>query len=161
MAGLSQGRPSGRPKVFAREATGLVREVSGGSSFIAMWMAATGGYPIFLLTYLGVFPGGNFSLALIIGFIPMFALLAVYTLFGISMPRAGGDYIYVSRGLNPFIGFVSSFALAAGIIMTIGLYLVFDAEYVGYQLVAMGIVRVQTSFTGMWCVSTFGLFRSS
>ncbi len=129
-----------RPKVFVREATGLVREVSGNASLVAQWMITTGGYPIFILTYLAVFPGANFFLAFILGFLPMFALLGVYTLFGISMPRAGGDYIYVTRGLNSFIGFVSSFALAAAYMVSNGIFTVLGSGYVGYQLSTIGIV---------------------
>ncbi len=101
---------SGKPTVFVRDATGLVRESTVRASFVAQWMVTTGAYPIFLMTYMATYPGANFFLAMVFGFLPMFALLAVYTLFGISMPRAGGDYIYVSRGLNSFLGFVSSFA---------------------------------------------------
>jgi len=132
---------SGRPKVFVRDATGLVREVSAKSSFVAQFMLVTGGYPIFILTYLGLFPGANFFLAFTLGFIPMFALLAVYTLFAMSMPRAGGDYIYISRGLDPTIGFIISFSLAATYLVSDGVFTVLGAGYLGYQLSALGIVH--------------------
>ena len=136
---MSASNPD-HPKVFVREATGLVREVSGNASFVAQWMIVTGGYPIFILTYLAIFPGANFFLAFILGFLPMFALLGVYTLFGISMPRAGGDYVYVTRGLNSFVGFVSSFALAAAYMVSNGIFTVFGSSYAGYQLSSIGIV---------------------
>jgi amino acid transporter len=124
-----------------REATGLVREVSAKSSFVAQWMLVTGGYPIFILTYLGIFPGANFFLAFVLGFIPMFALLAVYTLFAMSMPRAGGDYIYISRGLEPTIGFIISFSLAATYLVSDGIFTVLGTSYLGYHLTALGIVH--------------------
>jgi len=131
----------GKPTVFVREATGLVREVSAKSSFVAQWMLVTGGYPIFILTYLGIFPGANFFWAFLLGFIPMFALLAVYTLFAMSMPRAGGDYIYISRGLEPTTGFIISFSLAATYLVSDGIFTVLGASYLGYQLTALGIVH--------------------
>ena len=131
----------GKPTVFVRDATGLVREVSAKSSFVAQWMLVTGGYPIFILTYLGIFPGANFFLAFVLGFIPMFALLAVYTLFAMSMPRAGGDYIYISRGLEPTIGFVISFSLAATYLVSDGIFTVLGSSYLGYQLTSLGIVH--------------------
>jgi amino acid transporter len=140
---------SGPPRVFVREATGLVKEVSGQSSFVAQWMIVTGGYPIFILTYLSIFPGANFFLAFILGFLPMFALLGVYTLFGISMPRAGGDYIYVTRGLNSFIGFVSSFALAAAYMVSNGIFTVLGTGYIGYQLSSIGIVDQNPSLLAL------------
>jgi len=132
---------SGKPTVFVRDATGLVREVSAKSSFVAQWMLLTGGYPIFILTYLGIFPGANFPLAFLLGFVPMFALLAVYTLFAMSMPRAGGDYIYISRGLDPTIGFIISFSLAATYLVSDGIFTVLGSGYLGYQLTALGMVH--------------------
>jgi APA family basic amino acid/polyamine antiporter len=107
---------------------------------VADWMLVVGGYPIFILTYLGTFPGANFVLAFVLGFLPMFALLGVYTLFGISMPRAGGDYIYTSRALHPFIGFVSSFAIAACYMVSNGIFTTLGTYYLGYQLTTMGII---------------------
>src|SRR5208282_1961861 len=127
--------------VFVREATGLVREVSAKSSFVAQWMLVTGGYPIFILTYLGIFPGANFFLAFLLGFVPMFALLGVYTLFAMSMPRAGGDYVYITRGLEPTIGFIISFSLAATYLVSDGIFTVLGSSYLGYQLSALGIVH--------------------
>ena len=40
----------------------------------------------------------------------LFAGLA-YAILSSAMPRAGGSYLYVSRGLNPYLGFVASFSL--------------------------------------------------
>ena len=39
------------------------------------------------------------------------ALLAAiaYSPLASAMPRAGGRYIYASRGLNPYLGFIASF----------------------------------------------------
>ena len=79
----------------------------------------------------------------------MFALLAVYALFGISMPRAGGDYIYVSRGLNSFVGFVNAFALAAGYMVANGMYAIFYPQYLGYQLSTVGIVDHMPSMVAL------------
>ena len=36
------------------------------------------------------------------------------------MPRAGGSYIYASRGLNPYLGFVASFSQWFGLSIAIG-----------------------------------------
>ena len=39
----------------------------------------------------------------------LFAALA-YGILSSAMPRAGGSYIYASRGLNPYLGFIASFS---------------------------------------------------
>jgi amino acid transporter len=137
--GMSKGR-NPPPKIFAREATGLVREVGALPSFIAQFMLVTGGYPIYLLTYLYYYPGANFALAFLLGFLPMLALLGVYALFGISMPRTGGDYIYVSRGLNSIAGFINSFAMASAYMVSAGIYLAFATLYFIYQFTSLGII---------------------
>ena len=48
--------------------------------------------------------------AYLIGALPaIFAALA-YAALGSGMPRAGGSYVYASRSLNPYLGFVASFS---------------------------------------------------
>ena len=49
----------------------------------------------------------------------LFAALA-YAILSSAMPRAGGSYIYVSRGLNPFLGFIASFSQWFGLSIVIG-----------------------------------------
>ncbi|MCB0292758.1 MAG: amino acid permease, partial [Calditrichaeota bacterium] len=39
----------------------------------------------------------------------IFAALA-YAILASAMPRAGGSYVYASRALNPYLGFVASFS---------------------------------------------------
>jgi len=47
------------------------------------------------------------------------AALAYGTLAS-AMPRAGGSYIYASRGLNPYLGFIASFSQWFGLSIVIG-----------------------------------------
>jgi APA family basic amino acid/polyamine antiporter len=49
----------------------------------------------------------------------IFAALA-YSMLSTAMPRAGGSYIYASRGLNPYLGFVASFSQWFGLSIVIG-----------------------------------------
>ena len=49
----------------------------------------------------------------------LFAALA-YAILSSAMPRAGGSYIYASRGLNPYLGFVASFSQWFGLSIVIG-----------------------------------------
>jgi amino acid transporter len=64
-----------------------------------------------LLQAPGNFPGGNMLLAIVIGTLVMaFTLLWVYSEFAAAMPRAGGDYVFVSRALHPFVGWLMSWS---------------------------------------------------
>lgn len=43
-----------------------------------------------------------------------------YAILASAMPRAGGSYIYASRGLSPYLGFVASFSQWFGLSIAIG-----------------------------------------
>lgn len=43
-----------------------------------------------------------------------------YAILSTAMPRAGGSYLYASRGLHPYLGFVASFSQWFGLSIAIG-----------------------------------------
>jgi amino acid transporter len=96
-------------KMFLRNATGLIREVSLLDAFIMNTFGmniAVGAVFLFLQAPV-FFPNGNMLVAVIIGTLLMaFTLLWVYSTFAAAMPRSGGDYVYVSRSLHPFLGWL-------------------------------------------------------
>lgn len=145
-----------KTKVFVREATGLVRSVRAGDSFFATFALVTGGVPIFLISLLFLSPNANYTLALLIMFIPSIALASAYTLFGISMPRSGGDYVFVSRGLNSFLGFINSFGLFFAYVFSVGVYAMFGMQYIGYTFTTYGFLQNSDSLTkiGTWILGT-------
>ena len=104
---------TGDGQLFVRNATGLVREVSKWDALImnSLGMNVALGAIFLLLQAPGNFPGGNMLLAIIIGTTVMaFTLLWVYSEFAAAMPRAGGDYVFVSRTLHPFVGWLMSWS---------------------------------------------------
>ena len=96
-------------KMFLRNATGLIREVSLLDAFIMNTFGmniAVGAVFLFLQAPV-FFPQGNMLLAVIIGTLVMaFTLLWVYATFAAAMPRSGGDYVFVSRVIHPFFGWL-------------------------------------------------------
>lgn len=100
---------TGERKVFLRNATGLVREVSLLDAFImnTFGMNIAVGAVFLFLQAPADFPQGNMLLAVVLGTLLMaFTLLWVYSSFASAMPRSGGDYVYVSRALHPFLGWL-------------------------------------------------------
>jgi amino acid transporter len=96
-------------KMFLRNATGLRREVSLLDAFImnTFGMNIAVGAVFLFLQAPAFFPNGNMLVAVIIGTLLMaFTLLWVYSTFAAAMPRSGGDYVYVSRALHPFLGWL-------------------------------------------------------
>lgn len=92
-------------KVFTREATGLVRNISVLDS-LGVGLAAFGmsGPLLFYFDFMSSFPNDNPIMAVVIAsiivIIQSLALAMVATVF----PRNGGDYVFNSRILHPTIG---------------------------------------------------------
>ncbi len=97
-----------RPTLFLRKATGLVRGWSVRDSLIYACLATnfvTLG--IWEFTFAGpAFPKGQFITATIIGGIWVSFLVIAYSGLVVTIPRAGGDYVWQTRILGSGIGFV-------------------------------------------------------
>ena len=107
-----------KSKVFVRKSTGLVKNVSFLDS-IAMNMSnmSVGA----LLTSIGIsglvpmmfagqnMAGVNLVMLSIIAFIITIPQIIIYTMMSRRYPRAGGDYVYVSRNLGGPLGSILSF----------------------------------------------------
>jgi amino acid transporter len=102
------GRSSG---LFVRNATGLVRDAGAFDTVFFNWIAAGGiGLALVYNVYwaLNAFPGVNL-IASSLAVVPLaIAGVLVFALLATSMPRSGGDYIFVSRIVNPIWGFLES-----------------------------------------------------
>jgi len=97
-----------RPTLFLRKATGLVRGWSVRDSLIYACLATnfvTLG--LYEFTFAGpAFPKGQLITATIIGGIWVSFLVVAYTGLVVTIPRAGGDYVWQTRILTSGIGFV-------------------------------------------------------
>ena len=126
------------PPVFAREATGLVREISPWASFVAVFGLVTGGVPIVWVATMYTAPGANWPLAFFIAFLPTLAFAGLFTIVGMSMPRSGGDYVFTTRAIGPYVGFVNYWGIAAAFILSNGIYGYYAGEYWAYLLAGLG-----------------------
>jgi APA family basic amino acid/polyamine antiporter len=105
--------------------------------------------------------GASVPLAYLLAVVPAGLAALCYAILSSAMPRAGGSYIYASRALSPFLGFLASFAQWFGLSMGMGV--------VAYLLVPMlrdlvmtagapaaahlfdqGIVRVPLAIAAIW-----------
>jgi amino acid transporter len=107
-----------RKELFARPASGLVREIS---IFRATFfdLACAIGNPGIYLAYMGtagfalVTFGGMpiWSWVLLIAGLFAIPFILAFTGLTTAMPRSGGDYIYTSRILHPFLGWLEGWFL--------------------------------------------------
>jgi basic amino acid/polyamine antiporter, APA family len=131
------------PGVFARRATGLVREVSPFSTFV--FNMAGQPTPIFLAVSIffvfGVFPGGSIWLGFAMAFAVALILCVCYGLFTSAIPRSGGDYVLVGRVTHPIIGLISSFFWISGVVLSIAFIAeAFVTVALAPSLTAVGLV---------------------
>jgi amino acid transporter len=105
---MAQSAPA--PPIFARKATGLVRE--GNASSVLIYninFVSIGLMLVFALTVIPAFyPGANVEGTFLSALIVVLPTSFVFALLAAAMPRSGGDYVYVSRILGPSWGMMSS-----------------------------------------------------
>ena len=93
--------------------------------------------------------------------IPAILAAFAYSILASAMPRAGGSYIYASRGLHPYLGFVASFSQWFGLSIVIGVvsYVIVPflrdiAVGLGWEgtatLLETGTVRVGLALLLLW-----------
>ena len=101
--------PGDESGVFTRQSSGLVRGISL-SSAVVLNLAFIGIVQAVLAVTLipASFPGANPAIVVIITAVMMLAPYLMYGLFTRLMPRSGGDYVFVSRSLGPWLGFAAS-----------------------------------------------------
>ena len=109
MPGATQSTSS----LFLRNATGLVRELTAFDAFNLVFSAVL--VPIGFMDVMAFapqfWPRANLFLAFLIAAPLLTCFGLVYLYFTVLMPRSGGDYVWISRTLNPFLGFVVNVSL--------------------------------------------------
>ncbi|MCH7862491.1 MAG: amino acid permease, partial [Proteobacteria bacterium] len=93
--------------------------------------------------------------------VPALIAALAYAILASAMPRAGGSYVYASRALHPYLGFVASFSQWFGLSIAIGVvsYLLIPflrdiATAVGQAglatMLETGVVRVTLALAFLW-----------
>lgn len=111
MSDTQHAQAQGGSGLFVRQATGLVREAGIVDTVFYNWVA--GGAVGLALVYnvywaLNAFPGVDLTAATLLTIPFAICAVLVFSLLAASMPRSGGDYVFVSRIVHPVWGFVSS-----------------------------------------------------
>ncbi len=109
---------------FVREATGLVRSLSFSdalfSNLAVINLASALTFPVLLIAF--SFPGASIPLSILITLFPILSYNLLYSSFSKMMPRSGGDYVFISRGFNPILGFAANFSFVMWNVFWIAVY---------------------------------------
>jgi len=97
--------------IFLRKASGVVRNVGAFDVFnYNLGMINIGIGIAYILLFGPAFYGGvDLVLGLLLVVMGVLPTAVGYYIFSITMPRSGGEYTFISRGLNGVLGFVMSF----------------------------------------------------
>lgn len=106
--------------------------------------------------------------AYLVAAVPAILAAMAYAILASAMPRAGGSYVYASRSLNPYLGFVASFSQWFGLSIAIGVvsYLLAPflrdiAAALGFEGLAAvlisGPVRVLVAMVFLWTFAAVNL----
>ena len=127
VSGSSAAERSTTPKLFVRQSSGLVRNVSVTNALFFNVAAFVGVgltlYPIFYsLSDVEAWKAGPFSAygwaAIITGLFCILLALIFASLTSV-MPRSGGDYVFTSRILHPSLGWLESWTLVIASVLII------------------------------------------
>lgn len=156
------GADTKKPEVFVRKASGLVR-TAGTWDVLAYNINFTsiGLLLLFLFLFIGFYPGASLLWSSIICVIMILPLALVYGYLSSTMPRSGGDYVYVSRVLGPAWGMMSNFNMTMWWFFYGGVPSAFLAEYgLAPFFRTMGIYTGNHGFTsvGNWFTTNNGKF---
>jgi len=114
-----------------RDATGLVRELSLRDAVFYNFTVLSPGLGFVFYMFYGVasFPGSDLGLAMLVSG-PFFVLHAfVVGQIMASMPRSGFDYVYISRTLNPALGFTVNWAFVIFQALSMGPFFIFIMQW--------------------------------
>jgi basic amino acid/polyamine antiporter, APA family len=117
-AASRDARPA-EPPIYARKATGMVREIPLLSAMAFNWsiIPVAVALAAFLFGVFAAFPGANIIIALIIAIVTIPFVAVAFALLSATMPRIGGDYLYGSRIVHPAFGMASNLTQFAATVL--------------------------------------------
>ncbi len=141
--------PSG---LFVRQASGLVRDVSMANALFFNISAFVGTSVGWAVVFYALFPewqGLGISayawMALLTG-IACFFLGLIFASLTTAMPRSGGDYVFTSRIIGPFWGWLESWTLVGSALTIIGFEIIVAVHNIQLTGILLGVAFPGSAF---------------
>ncbi|HKV57852.1 MAG TPA: amino acid permease [Ktedonobacteraceae bacterium] len=142
--------PSG---LFVRQASGLVRDVSMANALFFNISAFVGTAIGWAVAFYALYPewqGLGVSafawMALLTGFFCYF-LGMIFAALTTAMPRSGGDYVFTSRIISPFLGWIESWTLVGSALTIIGFEIIVASHNVQLTSILLGVAFPGSAFS--------------
>lgn len=96
-------------ELFLRKSTGLVKEIGPLGSFVLPWASMAGsGITLYSIEVIYNYPMGSVPGAFLLVGIPTIISVFTFAMLGVTTPRAAGAYVWGSRFVDPFIGWIGT-----------------------------------------------------
>jgi APA family basic amino acid/polyamine antiporter len=141
---------SEKPLLFVREASGLAKEIGPWSIIFFPIKASTSPWFFMFIAMLPfMFPGCSVTLSFIIaGIIVTFQGLAL-ALMMVCMPRSGGNYVVIARGLHPLFGMLEGWRAVVWNPIADAVVSYFAAGFLGASILIYGQIVHNPQLTSL------------
>ena len=147
-ASVGGGKAATGQGLFTRQSSGLVREL-GIPAATGIALASVAVVNTFINFYGGLlnFSKADMTLPLLLGALIWFIAMFAYRYLLQAIPRAGGEYIYLSRIIHPAVGTMVGIACAVGFSYTLSANANFAANYFPFALNSLGAAFNSSALT--------------
>src|SRR5215813_4709188 len=138
-----RGDPGG---LFIRQTSGLVREL-GIPAAVGISLASVAVVNTFINFNAGLtaFPKSDMYLPLLAGAIIWLAAMFAYRYLLRAVPRAGGEYVYLSRIVSPAVGSIAGLGIAVVFTYVLSTNAHFAAQFTPFMLTGLGLAFHSTA----------------
>lgn len=150
--------------LFVRNSSGLVREINATQALFFNFAALAGGTIGWVFWIIGLVP--EWSYGAVVAFYAAIALTGVFgTFYGLiftgltaAMPKTGGDYVFTSRIVRPFWGWLESWTLVWASIAIIGFEITLNATnwHLTFKIMALSLAGGPWASISSWMSSQAG-----
>jgi len=140
--------------LFVRQASGLVRDVSMANALffnIAAFVGTAVGWAVVFYALYPEWQGLGISayawMAILTG-IACFFLGLIFSSLTTAMPRSGGDYVFTSRIISPFWGWLESWTLVGSALTIIGFEIIVAVHNLQLTGILLGVAFPGSAFGG-------------
>jgi basic amino acid/polyamine antiporter, APA family len=143
--------PSG---LFVRQASGLVRDVSMTNALFFNIAAFVGTAVGWAIAFYALYPEwvafgiSSYAYMAVLTGIACYFLGMIFSSLTTAMPRSGGDYVFTSRIISPFWGWIESWTLVGSALTIIGFEIIVATHNIQLTAILIGVAFPSSVFGG-------------
>ena len=143
--------PSG---LFVRQASGLVRDVSMANALFFNIAAFVGTSVGWAIAFYALYPEWQafgisaYAYIAVLTGVACYFLGMIFSSLTTAMPRSGGDYVFTSRIISPFWGWIESWTLVGSALTIIGFEIIVATQNLKLIAILLGVAFPGSAFAG-------------